>query len=77
MLKRMKQEVENIRPQVLRSETVELLKPYLGFRHFFRHSYSSEIKWDKINPLAEEVETVYQRFKADVENFLEKLSSHL
>ena len=40
LLRRMAAEVPGIRPPVLRRETVEALEPYLGFRHFFRHSYT-------------------------------------
>ena len=39
LLRRMAAEVPGVRPAVLRPNTVAALEPYLGFRHFFRHSF--------------------------------------
>lgn len=74
LLKRMEQGVENIRPRVLRSETVDALEPYLGFRHFFRHSYTFEIDWQKLEPLVENIASVFKEFCSDIENFFRELS---
>jgi len=63
LLRRMEKKVENIRPQVLRSRTVEVLEPYLGFRHFFRHSYTFEVNWQKLKPLAENIALVFREFQ--------------
>jgi len=62
-------EVANVRPLVLRSETVEALEPYLGFRHFFRHSYTFEIDWQKLEALARNIDIVFQAFRSDIESF--------
>ena len=69
LLRRMELEVANVRPLVLRSETVEALEPYLGFRHFFRHSYTFEINWQKLEALARNIDIVFQAFRYDVESF--------
>ena len=69
LLRRMAAEVPGVRPAVLRPETVAALEPYLGFRHFFRHSYTFEIDWGKLRPLVENSEKVYWRFKQDLEAF--------
>jgi uncharacterized protein YutE (UPF0331/DUF86 family) len=53
----------------LRAE-IEALEPYLGFRHFFRHSYTFEIDWEKLRPLVDQVEGVFEKFRQDVEAFL-------
>ena len=71
LLKRMEREVPNRRASVLSEETADKLKPYLGFRHFFRHSYAFEIDWDKLKPLVENVEGVFKRFKQDLVIFFE------
>lgn len=71
LLKRMEREIPNRRSSVLREETADNLKPYLGFRHFFRHSYAFEIDWGKLRPLVENVEQVFKEFKQDLEDFFE------
>jgi hypothetical protein len=53
---------------------VEILEPYLGFRHFFRHSYTFEIDWQKLKPLVENVEVVLRGFRADLEDLFSKLT---
>lgn len=71
LLKRMGREVPNRRSSVLSEETTDKLKPYLGFRHFFRHSYAFEIDWGKLKPLVEDVGGVFKRLKQDLVNFFE------
>lgn len=71
LLKRMEREVPNRRSSVLSEETTDNLKPYLGFRHFFRHSYAFEIEWGKLRPLVENTEQVFNDFKHDLEDFFE------
>ena len=43
----------------------ELLK-YLGFRHFFRHSYSFHLKWERMEDLIKPIRTVWERFKGEI-----------
>ena len=73
LLRRMAKGVEGLRPAVLKAETVEKLLPYLGFRHFFRHSYTFEIDWEKVKPLAVNARAVLEVFKDDLKRFLDKL----
>ena len=54
---------------ILRPDTIAALEPYLGFRHFFRHSYTFEIDWEKLKPLVERVTKVFQGFRQDLEAF--------
>jgi len=74
LLRRMEGEVEGYRPAILREQTVGILEPYLGFRHFFRHSYTFEIDWQKLQPLVENVAMVLREFQADLEDLFRKLS---
>ena len=74
LLKRMEKDVVGVRPAVLDHETVSALGPYLGFRHFFRHSYTFELDWMKVKPLVEEAESVLQRFRRDIESFFAAVS---
>jgi len=74
LLRRMEGEVKGRRPSILRKQTVGNLEPYLGFRHFFRHSYTFEIDWQKLKPLVENIEMALREFRTDLENFFSKLS---
>ncbi|MGY4706884.1 ribonuclease toxin HepT-like protein [Candidatus Bipolaricaulota sp. J31] len=74
LLQRMASEVEGLRPAVLSSEMVEKLLPYLGFRHFFRHSYTFEIDWEKLKPLATSAREVLKGFKGELTRFFDKYS---
>ena len=47
----------------------ELLK-YLGFRHFFRHSYSIHLKWERIEELVKSLSKVWKKFKAEISSLL-------
>lgn len=72
LLRRMATDVKGIRPAVLSSETLEKLLPYLGFRHFFRHSYTFEIDWEKLKPLVMNVRSVLESFERDLKGFFNK-----
>lgn len=74
LLRRMGREVEGLRPAVLRSQTVEGLESYLGFRHFFRHSYTFDIAWEKLKPLVENVDAVLKAVRNDLRDFFHTLS---
>ena len=73
LLRHMTNPVEGVRPPVLHGETMNALGPYLGFRHFFRHSYTFEINWSKLRPLVENAESVLRKVKMDLETFLGEL----
>lgn len=51
----------------------ELLK-YLGFRHFFRHSYSFHLKWERMEELVKSIYNVWEKFKAEISTFDIKIS---
>ncbi|WP_369684561.1 hypothetical protein [Rhodothermus marinus] len=44
---------------------------YLGFRHFFRHAYTFEIDWNKLQPLITHVAVVLKQVRADISAFFE------
>ena len=46
--------------------TAEALKPYLAFRHFFVHAYAMDIQAERLEPLSEEVQDVFDMFKKDM-----------
>jgi hypothetical protein len=41
----------NIRPTVISGRMVECLDSYLDFRHFFRHGYTFDLRWDGMKAL--------------------------
>lgn len=42
---------------------------YLGFRHFFRHSYPMELNWEIMQPLATNLQKCHQLFRESMEHF--------
>lgn len=51
---------------LIASSTAEALKPYLAFRHFFVHAYAMDIQAERLEPLSEEVQDVFDMFKKDM-----------
>ena len=47
------------------------LEKYLLFRHFIRHAYSSELDWNEMEPLINEIENIWQIIKTNFEVFIE------
>ncbi len=37
---------------------VDRLRPYLAFRHVFRHAYAFDLNWKKMEPLVRELRAV-------------------
>lgn len=71
LLLQMKLDIENIRPRVIRSELVPLLDEYRRFRHLFRHAYSIQLDWEKINLLITKLEKTKSLFLEDIQQFIE------
>jgi len=57
--------------EILNIEIKDKLEKYLYFRHFIRHSYSSELDWNLMGPLVKEIEDIWKRIKTDFEYFIE------
>jgi hypothetical protein len=58
-----------MRSAVLHESTLSSLHEYLGFRHFFRHSYTYTIEWVKLQPLVENNHNTWSTVKVDLELF--------
>ena len=57
--------------KIFRNDIKEKLDDYRSFRHFIRHTYSSDLKWDVMEPLINEIDTIWQIVKTDFKNLME------
>ena len=55
-----------VEKKVLEKSTVELLTPYLAFRHFFVHAYVVDLEAERLEPLVQEVDMVFEQVKKDL-----------
>ena len=55
---------------ILRNEIKVPLEKYMYFRHFISHSYSSELKWNEMEPLVKNLEEMWKIIKTDFELFI-------
>lgn len=58
------------RGAVLSRELVDRLKPYLQFRHVFRHAYTFDLRWPKMKPLVEDLDPMFREVEKQVRTFL-------
>jgi hypothetical protein len=63
------------RNQVLSTDLANRLTDYLGFRHFYRHSYSFFLEWAELEKLVVPLEDVWRNTKAELEIFLQSMKS--
>ena len=55
---------------ILQEEKKEKLEKYLYFRHFIRHSYSSELDWELMGPLVKDIENIWKDIRNDFEIYI-------
>jgi hypothetical protein len=60
--------------KIFRDEIKNILNDYLNFRHFIRHSYSSELKWKDMEQLTKNIEELWIIIKEDFNNFINNYS---
>ena len=60
------------RCSVLSGEVKELLLDYLGFRHFYRHSYSFHLEWEEMEELVRSLHDMWAKFKSEILLFIKK-----
>lgn len=61
------------RGPVITDEMADQLADYMGFRHFYRHSYSFFLEWDELEKLAMPLVEVWDQAKAELLLFLDTL----
>jgi uncharacterized protein (UPF0332 family) len=55
---------------ILRNDLKVPLEKYMYFRHYIRHSYSSELKWNEMETLVMDLEEMWKTIKTDFELFI-------
>ena len=58
------------RTKVLSEDTYVELRVYATFRHFYRHAYSFQLNWEKMQPLIDNLFIVWNKVKSDLEEFI-------
>lgn len=74
LLRRMKLEIEGIRPALLSEQSFALLDELRRFRHFFRHAYSADLDPAKVEDLVGKAQQLRELFQQDTERFLTQLA---
>jgi hypothetical protein len=59
------------RSQVFKEELRWPLNDYLQFRHFIRHSYGFQLKWEKMKNLLFDMNVTWKGIKEDINIFIE------
>jgi len=77
LLYRMTISIEGVRPRVISDELAADLDEFLAFRHLFRNIYGFELKGDRIDYLAGKFERVTERFRKEIEEFVDLLRKDL
>ncbi|MFQ6100567.1 MAG: hypothetical protein ACE5OS_04955 [Anaerolineae bacterium] len=70
-------EATSSRGPVLTVDTAHQLVSYLGFRHFYRHSYSFFLEWDELEKLVTPLTEVWEQTKDELQLFLDSLNKSL
>lgn len=60
----------SVQENVISEDLSDQLDSYRGFRHFFIHGYGVMLNDEELNPLAEEVETVWKNFINEITYYL-------
>jgi hypothetical protein len=58
------------RKAVISEDMKDMLLKYLAFRHFYRHSYSSRLQWDKVESLLRTFSKTWEQFESEISDFL-------
>ena len=59
------------RSQIFREELKVSLNDYLQFRHFVRHSYGFQLKWEKMKDMLFGMNVIWENIKEDINMFIQ------
>ena len=74
LLRRMKLEIDEIRPALVSDRAYELLDELRRFRHLFRHAYAADLDPGQVSDLARKSLELRALFQQDTERFLTHLA---
>jgi hypothetical protein len=61
------------RDSIISTESAQKLADYLGFRHFYRHSYSFFLEWSELEKLVTDLPEVWDQTRKALFEFLNNL----
>jgi predicted nucleotidyltransferase len=70
LLRQMMISIPDIRPQVISSQTKAVLDEYCSFRHVVRNIYSINLKGERVQELAKDLNQCYQLLEEDLRKFI-------
>ncbi len=73
LLKQMSLDVPGLRPPILSTLLRDQLGEVLRFRHLFRHAYSHQIEWERVNSLLERVPEIHTELSDALRRFTDFL----
>lgn len=74
LLRRMTQNIPNIRPSLFSDVCYSLLDELRAFRHLFRHAYSYQIDQDKLDIVIKKAFELEKLYKSNIQRFLDLLN---
>ena len=77
LLRRLSLSIEGVRPALISEKTYKLLDELRAFRHFFRHAYSYELRYEKIVPTLESAYQLKGLYQKDTGQFLNTIEKDL
>lgn len=60
------------RKSILSEEMYLALREYLAFRHFYRHAYSFQLDWEKMEPLVKNIFIIWKKAKGNIIKIVEE-----
>lgn len=64
----------SVRPAVLSIGLAEQMSMYMQFRHFFRHAYAFQLRWDRMKPLVDQIDQTWNDLQEELLAFAKKIS---
>jgi len=75
LLKRMKIQIDGVRPALISDSTYKLFDELRGFRHVFRHAYAKELDPDRIKLVLQKALALQKAYKKEFNRFLEQIKA--
>lgn len=73
LLKRMALSIDGVRPALLSEDVLNSLDDLRAFRHYFRHAYSYELRYERLKPVLEAALKLREAYREDIERFLKEI----